>query len=135
MWAELRKHALGNKPSAGLDDVPDDAAANRFNTYFAEVGHRIAEELAGRRDGTALPPRPPTVCSSAFTVRPATLPELSGALKRMSGSRATGSDGVSLQLIRRCFPWAATRLGVYSVQFPEFLSSILQYPQYGSTPE
>ncbi|KAF0286855.1 hypothetical protein FJT64_014674 [Amphibalanus amphitrite] len=85
LWAELRKHALGNKPSAGLDDVPDDAAANRFNTYFAEVGHRIAEELAGRRDGTALPPRPPTVCSSAFTVRPATLSELSGALKRMSG--------------------------------------------------
>ena len=104
MWAELRKHALGRQPSAGPGNVPDAAAADRFNSYFAEVGHRIAAELAGRRDGPAPPPRPPTVCSSAFAVRPATLPELSGALGRVSGSKATGSDGVSLQLIRRCFP-------------------------------
>ena len=132
MWAELRKHALGNKQSAGLDDVTDDAAANRFNTYFAEVGRRIAEELAGRRDGTALPPRPPTVCSSAFTVRPATLPELSGALKRMSGSRATGSDGVSLQLIRRLFPGGRPSLTADH----QFIHRHWKgYPQYGSTPE
>ena len=104
MWTELRKHALGPARSAGPDYSLDADAADRFNTYFAEVGGRIAAELADRRDGPASPPRPPTVCSAAFTVRPATLPELSDALKRMSGSRATGSDGVSLQLIRRCFP-------------------------------
>ncbi|KAF0302271.1 hypothetical protein FJT64_025623 [Amphibalanus amphitrite] len=79
MWKELRKHALGPSQSTGPGDVPDAAAANRFNSYFAGVGPRI-------------------------TVPPATLPELSDALKRMSGSRATGDDGVSLHLIRRCFP-------------------------------
>ena len=104
MWAELRKHALGPAQSVGRGDVTDAATANRFNSYFAEVGGRIAAELAARQDGPVPPPRPPTVCSSTFTVRPATLPELSDALRRMSGSRATGSDGVSLQLVRRCFP-------------------------------
>ena len=104
MWAELRRHALGPGPAAGPGDVSGAAAASRFNTYFAGVGSRIAAELAAGRDGPPPPPRPPTVCSSAFTVRPATLPELSRALKRMSGSRAVGSDGVSLQLIRRCLP-------------------------------
>ena len=105
MWTELRRHALGPTRPAGPGDVPDAATASRFNTYFAEVGHRIAEELAARRDGPPPPPpRPPTVCSSAFAVRPATLSELSGALRRMSSSSAVGSDGVSLQLIRRCFP-------------------------------
>ena len=103
MWSELRKHALGPGKSTGPGDVPDAAAADRFNTYFAEVGTRIAEELAERRDGPPPLPRPPTVCGAAFTVRPATLPELSCALGRMSGSRAVGSDGVSLQLLRRCF--------------------------------
>ena len=104
MWAELRRHALGPGPAAGPGDVSGAAAASRFNTYFAGVGSRIAAELAAGRDEPAPPPRPPTVCSAAFTVRPATLPELSRALKRMSGSRAVGSDGVSLRLVRRCLP-------------------------------
>ena len=54
--------------------------------------------------------RPSTVCSSTFAVQPATLPELSGALRRMSSSRATGSDGVSLQLVSRCFPLVGPHL-------------------------
>ena len=61
-------------------------------------------ELNGMFHGRLTSSRPPIVCSSSFTVRPVTLPELSAALGRMSGSRAVGYDGVSLQLIERCFP-------------------------------
>ena len=67
------------------------------------MGRHIAEELAERTDVQLPPARPPTVCSSAFEVRPATLPELSRALGRMSSSRAAGSDGVQLQMIKKCF--------------------------------
>lgn len=94
MWSELRNHALGPAQAAESNGVPDAAAADVFNSYFSNVGRRIAVELAERRVNP-LPPRPPIVCSSTFVVRPATLPELSSALKRMSGSKATGCDAVT----------------------------------------
>ena len=103
MWSQLRKHALGPKQGKGPTSVMNQETASRFNTYFSGVGRRVADELEGR-SAPRLTPRPPIVCSSAFKVRAATLTELSSALKRMSGSRAVGYDGVSLQLIARCFP-------------------------------
>ena len=89
MWSELRKHALSSGGSRARGDVPDSATADAFNAYFAGVGCRIAAELAGRQS-SPLPPRPPTVPRSTFTVRPATLPELSAALRRMNNSRGHG---------------------------------------------
>ena len=102
MWSQLRKHAIGPRQKTGPAAATDPETADRFNAYFADTGRRVADELASR-SVPQLPPRPPIVCSSAFAVRPATLPELSAALGRMSGSRAVGCDGVSLQLIERCF--------------------------------
>ena len=43
------------------------------------------------------------MCSSVFRVNVVTLPELSSALRRLSRSRATGSDGVTVQLLHECF--------------------------------
>ena len=103
MWSQLRKHAFGPPRGSGPAAATDLKAVDRFNAYFADAGRCVADELAGRSGGK-LSPRPPIVCSSSFAVRPVTLPELSSALGRMSGSRAVGYDGVLLQLIERCFP-------------------------------
>ena len=51
-----------------------------------------------------LPPRPPRVCSDAFRVRPATLPELSHALRRMNCSKASGADGITVSMLKMTFP-------------------------------
>ena len=64
----------------------------------------MAEALAERDTGHPLPPRPPRVCSGAFSPRPATLPDLSVALQRMSSSRACGLDGITIEMLRMTFP-------------------------------
>ena len=79
----------------GLEDA--------FNTHFASVGPRIAAELAAS-DPSLLPPRPPCVTSAGLRLKPATLPELSLALRRLSSSKAVGHDNVPLHAIRSCFP-------------------------------
>ena len=68
------------------------------------MGSRIADELRDAAADGVLSPRPPTVCSARFQLRPATLPELSHCIRRMSASRAVGLDGVPLFAVRRCFP-------------------------------
>ena len=108
-WSRLKTYAI--LPAGGLvtneDDITD--RAETFNAHFASVGSRVAAEVT--RDGGALPvlggattgPRPPRVCASALVLRPATLPELSKAIGRMSSSRAVGEDGVPLHAIKECF--------------------------------
>ena len=78
--------------------------AGRLNHFFASVGPGVAEELAELDSDHPLPPRPPRVCSGAFSPRPATLPELSLALQRMSTSRASGPDGITIDMLRVTFP-------------------------------
>ena len=69
------------------------------------MGPRVAAAIDRERsDRDTLPPRPRCVVSGAFRVRPATLPELSAAVSRMSGSRACGDDGITIQMIRMTLP-------------------------------
>ena len=75
-----------------------------FNAYFADVGSTIAAELQSdsvRNDKPEF--RPPTVCAARFELNPATLPEPSAAVRRMSSSRAVGLDEVPILAVRRCF--------------------------------
>ena len=67
MWDQLRKHALGPSQHSKANDVPDEAAANRFNEYFANVGRGIAAELAEHRDNT----RPSPHCVQLYILGPA----------------------------------------------------------------
>ena len=55
-------------------------------------------------EGEHLPPRPPCVVSGSFRVHPATLPELSSALQRMSSSKACTDDGITIQMLRMTLP-------------------------------
>ena len=68
------------------------------------AGAEVAATLSAAPQGAALPPRPPRVVSGALKVRTVTLPELSLALRGMSGSRASGDDGVTVQMLRSTFP-------------------------------
>ena len=102
MWKNLKAHILGpSKDESNKQLTP--GMAERFNDFFAEIGKRTADQLAAAGQAGELQPRPPTVVSTGFRVRPATEAELKSALFRMSSSKAVGCDEVSLQLIRRCF--------------------------------
>ena len=79
--------------------------ADTFNEFFSSIGARVSAEL--RSDVNCQPtteqraPRPITVCSSNFVLKPATLPELSLAIYGMSNSRAVGLDGVPMQAVKK----------------------------------
>ena len=77
---------------------------NRLNRFFASVGSSVADALAAAETGEPLLPRPPRVCSGAFSPRPATLPELSASLRRMGTSRACGPDGITIEMLKLTFP-------------------------------
>ena len=78
-------------------------SGGRFQHPLRGCRPRIAAELAAS-DPSPLPPRPPCVTSAGLRLKPATLPELSLALRRLSSSRAVGHDDVPLYAIRSCFP-------------------------------
>ena len=101
-WSRIKAFAFrpsGGGPS-GTGDVSEQA--DMFNERFASIGPRLAAEVV-RDGGAAVVPRPPTVCSSALVLRPATLPELWSAIARMSGTRAVGVDEVPLFAVKKCF--------------------------------
>ena len=106
-WKDIRRFLIapkGGVPSAAPADSTA-AWADRLNGYFASVGPGVAAELdAAQRESEPLPPRPPRVVAGAYRVQPATLPELSAALKRMSSSRACGEDGVTVGMLRMTWP-------------------------------
>ena len=95
----VRPACAGNKGSCGMTTEQ----AGEFNGHFATVGSKIAAELAVSGP-SRLPPRPPRVTSAGLRLKPATLSELSLALRKLSASRAVGHDGVPLHAIRACFP-------------------------------
>ena len=105
-WRDIRRFLISsNKPQT----KPSDPAAHqagwfdRLNQHFSTVGSAVADGLAASNSGETLHPRPPRVCSGAFTPRPATLPELSAALQRMAPSKASGTDGITISMIRMSF--------------------------------
>lgn len=107
-WKDIRRFVLASKkPEPKITNpVHNDAAwAEKLNRHFVTVGSNVAADLsAADRSSEHLSPRPTRVCSDAFQVRPATLPELSLALRCMGDSRACGSDEITLKMLRITFP-------------------------------
>ena len=103
-WGDIGRFLITPKGGVRQTAVSGERSsqwADRMNAHSATVGSRVAAALeAARAEADRLPPRPTRVVSGAFRVRPATLPELSTALKRMSASGACGADGITISVLR-----------------------------------
>ena len=126
IWPEVRKYLLQKSvPATSTQSRPshdeEAAFADQQNLHFATTASRVAATMrpsselqdsgaAARQGGSTVGPRPPRVVSSAFCLKPATLPELSRALLSMNNSKARGDDGVSLQMLKIVFPVIAAHL-------------------------
>ena len=105
-WRDIRRFLISSKkPEPRPDGSSGRPAAwfDRLNSYFSTIGSSVADGLAALDTGETLHPRPPRVSSGAFRPRPATLPELSAALQRMGTSKACGTDGITISMIRLTF--------------------------------
>ena len=125
-WKDIRRFLIAPKGGLTTTDAAGVEAgwADRLNEYFASVGPRVAAELeATQRDSEPLPPRPPRVVAGAYRVRPATLPELSAALGRMSSSKACGEDGVTIGMLR--MTWSVIAPHVLEVVNASLVSGVL----------
>ena len=106
-WTDIRRHLLAaKKPEPRTTPLhhSDPTWAERLNRRFVSAGADVAAALSAAPQGAALPPRPPRVISGAFRVRTVTLPGLSSALSGMGNSSASGSDGITVQMLRATFP-------------------------------
>lgn len=102
-WRDIRRYLI--TPKGGIAPAARTSTtcewADRLNSYFASVGPAVADALEAARAGEEpLPPRPPRVVAGSYRVHPATLPELTAALRRMSASKACGDDGVTVAMLR-----------------------------------
>ena len=107
IWSDIRRPIIASKkpePRAAPLHHSDPAWAERLNRHFVAAGAEVAATLSAAPQGAALSPRPPRVVRDAFKVRTVTLPELSNALRGLGGSRASGEDGVAVQILRATFP-------------------------------
>ena len=112
-WTDIRRHLIASKkpePRATPLHHSESAWAERLNRHFVSAGADVADALSAAPQGALLSPRPPRVISGAFRVQSVTLPELSSALKGMGSSRASGSDGITLEMLRKTFPTVGPHL-------------------------
>ena len=109
-WKDIRNFLVASgKRGRGRSAAPIAGRtrewAEKLNRHFSSVGPRVAASLSTvAAAGPQLSPRPPRVCGGAFRVRPATLPELSSALRRMNCSKASGPDGITVDMLKLTFP-------------------------------
>ena len=111
-WRDIKQFLISSKKTSAPVDTTNRQWADQLNTHFAPCGPRVAAETEAQKTGS-MPqsaPRPRCVVSGAFRVSPATLPELSTALNKMSDSRACGEDGITIQMIRMTFPVVGPQL-------------------------
>ena len=96
------------------------------------------EEEWRARGAEPLPPRPPRVVAGSYRVHPATLPELATALDRMSTSKASGEDGVTIAMLRMTWPVIGPHLldvvnsSLVSGSVPEVWKRVLVVPIHKS---
>ena len=106
-WVKIKRYFMAGKKTKDEVESPEGLSqwADKLNNYFASVGSSVSESLSATASSSErLSPRPPRVCANSFRVSPATLPEMSAALRRMGTSRACGVDGVTVQMLRMTFP-------------------------------
>ena len=99
MWRLIRPVVGGKRATCKLPDT----SADDLNRYFVSVGPRVAEEVRRAGPTAYVPCRLPRVGACALVLAPLSLGELRAIVFGLSGTRACGDDGVSIQMIRTCF--------------------------------
>ena len=99
MWRNIRPIVAGKRPQAVIPPVgPDD-----MNSYFVQVGPRVAREVRESDGDRAVPCRLPRVGSCAFTVQPTDGDTLRAVVFSMRGTSACGLDGLSIKVVKLCY--------------------------------
>ena len=80
-----------------------EATPTELNEYFVGVGPRVAAEVRDRGEPLHLPCRLPRVGACAFSLLPISLQSLRSVLFSMKNSSTSGSDGVSIRILKLCF--------------------------------
>ena len=83
--------------------VVPEATPDQLNEFFVGVGPRVAGGVRARGTPPPLPCRLPRVGACAFKVHPITFQFLQSNLFSMKNSRACGSDGICIQILKLCF--------------------------------
>ena len=83
--------------------VAPEATPTELNEYFVGVGPLVAAEVRDRGEPLQLPCRLPRVGACAFSLSSISLQSLRSVLFSMKISSATGSDGVSIRILKLCF--------------------------------
>ena len=79
------------------------ATPDELNTYFVNVGPRVAADLASLGMSPDVPCRLPRVGACAFRVAGLTLTELREVVFSMKRSGACGPDDISIRILLLCF--------------------------------
>ena len=94
MWRVIRPSVAGKGDGRSLPDI----SPNSLNRFFVGVGPRVASEVRDMGQVPHLPCRLPRVGACALTLSPLTLSELRTTVFSMSGSAASGEDGISIRM-------------------------------------
>ena len=114
------------------------ATPDELNTYFVNVGPRVAADLAGLGVPPDVPCRLPRVGACAFRVAGVTLTELREVVFSMKRSGACGPDGISIRILLLCFDAIGPVLlhiinaCLTSCDFPDSWKHSLVYPIFKS---
>ena len=99
MWRVVRSSVAGKGDDRTLPDMSPD----NLNRFFVGVGPRVAGEVRDMGEAPHLPCRLPRVGACALTLSPLTMSELRATVFGMSGSGASGEDGICIRMVRMSF--------------------------------
>ena len=97
IFRNLRQVIEGGKST---QRAAPEATPTELNEYFVGVGPRVAAEVRDRGEPLHLPCRLPRVGACAFSLLPISLQSLRSVLFSMKNSSTSGSDGVSIRILK-----------------------------------
>ena len=128
MYRDIRPLVAGKRSDTAT--LPN-ATPDEMNSFFVDVGPRVAASLASSGVPPDVPCRLPRVGACGFQVAELTLAELREVVFSMKRSGACGPDGVCIRILLRSFePSAPSCSMLVTPVFPRVTMPIL-----GSTPQ
>ena len=86
----------------GISICNSNEISNAFNEHFSTIGPRLAREIPLTSDEESIYLENSTENYNKFCFRPTTTSDVFTLLNRLSKTKATGLDNISVRLIREC---------------------------------